>query len=184
MNTKKKVLAIVLTIAILITSVSSAIYYVISNSTLLSPNDSSDEVFGKSYTVSNIYDESAAHDNFTFNKDKTFKWTRSDSTLSGSYALYTGNDIARLFNSEKASKGFSRDDIKNVKESVDSLVSSGAANNKDDVVYIKLTHVKTKSENGEVENFDDIVLFGTKTNSGYSLEYMATREYYSFVEKI
>lgn len=184
MNTKKKVLAIVLTIAILITTVSSAIYYVISNSTLLSPNDSSDEVFGKSYTVSNIYDESAAYDNFTFNKDKTFKWTRSDSTLSGSYALYTGNDIARLFNSEKASKGFSRDDIKNVKESVDSLVSSGAANNKDDVVYIKLTHVKTKSENGEVESFDDIVLFGTKTNSGYSLEYMATREYYSFVEKI
>ena len=91
------------------------------------------------------------------------------------YAVYTGDDIAKLYKENKSTDGLSYSDIKTVKEAVDSMVDAHLAKDTAHVVYLQMSNLKDEAG----KHIENRIFMGVSDGmDGYSLEEMSTRSYY------
>lgn len=179
----KKIIIFILVFSLLATSLSGSIYMAVKNSIYTNPQDSSNIISGKKYIVANITDDEYESTYIFFNDKNSVVWYQSnDKTYykNGEYHLYTGTDITRLYYQEKEINNLSLNEIKNVKETVNSFVEDGIVESTDDVIYIRMTNLM-EYKDAKVKSVDDLIFFGTKDKTGnLKLKETTTSTYYIF----
>lgn len=178
----KKVIAIIMVVVLLMGSISATIIAIM-NSSKTKPKEGNKILENRSYSVTAENNQTT---NISFNEDGNFEWKYdyADNTavLSGEYHTYSGKEIERMYNAEKGSEGFTRDDLKTIKEAVQSFVDTKLVSDISDVVYIKMNNLNdTNKEDSQFGN--ELIFFGMRTDeNNFKLKEIESRTIYSFVE--
>lgn len=178
----KKVIAIIMVVVLLMGSISATIIAIM-NSSKTKPKEGNEILENRSYSVTAENNQTT---NISFDEDGNFEWKYdyADNTavLSGKYHTYSGKEIERMYNAEKGSESFTRDDLKTIKEAVQSFVDTKLVSDISDVVYIKMNNLN--DTNKEDSQFgDELIFFGMRTDeNNFKLKEIESRTIYSFVE--
>lgn len=177
--TQKKIVSIILVVAIVLASVAGGIYYGVTGGVHGTPEKQQTLLSNKSFVIKPQKGTEGSDIYLTFSDDGSVAYaddaTYSTNKVTGVYAVYTGDDIAKLYKENKSTDGLSYSDIKTVKEAVDSMVDAQLAKDTTHVVYLQLSNLK--DETGK--NIENRIFMGVSDGmDGYSLEEMSTRSYY------
>lgn len=177
--TQKKIVSIILVLAIVLASVAGGIYYGVAGGVHGTPEKQQTMLSNKSFVMKPQKGTESPAIYLTFSDDGSVAYaddaTYSTNKVTGAYAVYTGDDIAKLYKENKSTDGLSYSDIKTVKEAVDSMVDAQLAKDTEHVVYLQLSNLK----DGTGKNIENRIFMGVSDGmDGYSLEEMSTRSYY------
>lgn len=178
----KKIIAIIMVVVLLVGSASATVIGVI-NSSKAKPKEGNEILENRSYSVTAENNQTTS---ISFKEDGNFEWKYdyADNTavLSGEYHTYSGKEIERMYNAKKDSEGFTRDDLKTIKEAVESFVDTKLVSDVSDVIYIKMNNLNdTNKENSQFG--DELIFFGMRTDeNNFKLKEIKSRTIYSFVE--
>lgn len=176
---QKKIIPIILVVAIVLASVAGGIYYGVTGGVHGTPERQQTMLSNKSFVMKPQKGTEGSAVYFTFSDDGTVAYaddaTYSTNKVTGVYAVYTGDDIAKLYKENKSTDGLSYSDVKTVKEAVDSMVDAKLAQDAAHVVYLQLSDLK----DGSGKAIENRIFMGASDGmDGYSLEEMNTRSYY------